>query len=299
MDAVYWEVTHRCNLRCIYCALESGRGDDLPTDKMIRIAEEIGKAGVLEVSVSGGEPLLRRDLPEIVKTLVDWEVTPVLATNGTLIPEKEDVVSLFEAVYITLDGPEPVHNMQRGMYREVLRGMEMVRELGTPLFVNAVVTRHNWEYVEWIIEKALELGAEGIEVQGVVPVGRATPDLMASPEERKKVLEVVEKYRKKGVDVRASTLGTSFDCRAGETFAYVDYRGYLHPCPLLRIKNPRNVLQGFQYALDAPEMISVRQRDPKCSCPLKPRCRGGCRAMALALTGDLNGPDPSCLRMKI
>jgi len=140
-EYLLWEITLRCNLRCLHCAAGAGspRRGELSTDEALDLCDRIAGLGVPSVALMGGEPLLRKDWRKIARRLRDRGIEVGLITNGLLFDEKaaRDVLDLgICQVGVSLDGATAeVHEKQRGRtgsFDRTLRAIETVGELGIP-----------------------------------------------------------------------------------------------------------------------------------------------------------------------
>jgi Predicted Fe-S oxidoreductases len=117
---VVWNVTRRCNLKCIHCYSNSQNihySDELNTNEGKELISDLASFGCPVILFSGGEPLMRKDLPELIRFAVDKGVRVVISTNGTLITK--NMASIFgkiglSYIGVSLDGMEKIHDGFRG-----------------------------------------------------------------------------------------------------------------------------------------------------------------------------------------
>jgi pyrroloquinoline quinone biosynthesis protein E len=177
------ELTHRCPLQCPYCSnpLDLLKANsELPTQTWLSIFSQAADMGVLQVHLSGGEPMLRPDLPEIVAALAARGVYTNLITAGA--SGKPDAMQrLAEAgldhAQISFQGAMPettdaISNL-KGAHEKKLATARAARAAGLPVTVNAPIHRRNVGEVGEFIELALALGAERLEVANVQYYGWA------------------------------------------------------------------------------------------------------------------------------
>lgn len=149
---VVWNMTQRCNLRCIHCyahATEHTAADELTTEEGKALIADLAAFGSPVILFSGGEPLIRPDLPELAATAVEKGMRAVISTNGTLITAQTartmKAIGL-SYVGISLDGMEPVHDRFRGVpgaYRRALEGIRNCRQAGIKVGLRFTINRHN------------------------------------------------------------------------------------------------------------------------------------------------------------
>ena len=197
---VVWNLTNLCNLRCKHCYQSAGPAkhpEELGTAEAFRVIEILGDAGVSALAFSGGEPLMRKDLTELVKAASEHGIYTAVATNATLIT-KEKARELRDAgigyVQISLDGAKSeTHDGFRGMpgaFERTVRGIKNCVEAGIFTEVATVVTKHNYLEVPDILDLCEELGVDWWMMYNFVPTGRGRQilELDLSPEERENLL---------------------------------------------------------------------------------------------------------------
>lgn len=138
---VSWITTNRCNLHCLYCDHPELAGDELDARQALALVDALAAAGTVRLSLTGGEPLLREDLPEIIRRAVGHGMIVGLNTNGMLLDERPEVLAEVQRVTMSLDGPREIHDAIRGegAFDKVLQGAEIVRRRGIPLNFTTVV----------------------------------------------------------------------------------------------------------------------------------------------------------------
>src|SRR3984893_9738112 len=181
--ALLAELTHRCPLRCPYCSnpLELSRASaELDTESWKRVLGEAAALGVLQVHFSGGEPLVRRDLADLVRHAAEVGLYGNLITSGIRLDAgrlAELVEAGLEHVQLSFQDADMVSGDRiaglPGAQEAKQRAAPLVREAGLPLTVNAVVHRQNLDRPGEIIELAVALGADRLEVAHVQYYGWA------------------------------------------------------------------------------------------------------------------------------
>ncbi len=181
---VAWELTRRCNLKCRHCrAAEAGDTDakELTTEQIARVMDDILTVARPLLILTGGEPLLRNDLYEIIHAGRERGFAVAVAPNGTLLDRSaaERMVKLgVHRVSISLDGPTAeIHDDFRGVagaFEGALRGCQACRSAGLPFQINTTLTVANIEHVEAMAALTAELGAVALHTFSPVPVGRGT-----------------------------------------------------------------------------------------------------------------------------
>lgn len=206
---LFWESTIRCNLTCAHCRrVESDdtAHRDLSTEQAKGMIEQLAELGrdqpMMPVLVfSGGEPLCREDLFELIGFAKSLGTTPALATNGTLVDRttaghiRDNGVA---RVSVSLDGvTADVHNRLRqlaGSFERAIEGIGYLREAKIPFQINITLTKHNAGQLKDIYELAKSLGAVAVHIFMLVPVGcgqsLAETDMLSPQEYEKKLLEI-------------------------------------------------------------------------------------------------------------
>lgn len=190
-----WEITSRCNMRCLHCAsnFDGGRsrGEELSLAEALDLCRQLAALGCEKVVLSGGEALLRRDWDAIARELVGLGVHVSLITNGFVV-DASTAREVKEAgicrVALSLDGLEPTHNYIRDnarSYERVLRAFALLAAQGLPINIVTHVNRMNFRELPAMEELVVSLGAAVWRLQLGSPMGRLAshPELVVSPEE--------------------------------------------------------------------------------------------------------------------
>jgi pyrroloquinoline quinone biosynthesis protein E len=324
--AVLAELTHRCPLQCPYCSnpVEMERANaELTTEEWTRVLTELAEIGVLQVHFSGGEPTARKDLVELVRHATQVGLYTNLITSAVLLT-RDKLVDLADAglchVQISFQGSEPVLADRVGGFRnghvKKLEVAQWVRELELPLTVNAVMHRQNIHQLRGMIDMAVELGADRIEVANVQYYGWALKNraaLMPTVEQLDEMTAVVDEAetRFKGImeidfvipDYYATRpkkcmggwgrqffnitpSGKILPCHAAETITDLDFDSVRSNHSIAWIWQNSEAFNRYRGTGWMPE--------PCQSCEFKEQDYGGCRCQAFALTGNAANTDPAC-----
>ena len=149
---VVWNMTRRCNLKCIHCYSSSANvdyPDEMTTEEGKAMIDDLAAFGSPVILFSGGEPLMRKDLLELAKYATDRGLRAVISTNGTLITK--EIAAEFKKiglsyVGVSLDGLQPTHERFRGMkgaFEKAMEGIRNCREAGIKVGLRFTVNRHN------------------------------------------------------------------------------------------------------------------------------------------------------------
>lgn len=321
------ELTHRCPLQCPYCSnpLDLLKANsELPTQTWLSIFSQAADMGVLQVHLSGGEPMLRPDLPEIVAALATRGVYTNLITAGA--SGKPDAMQrLAEAgldhAQISFQGAlaettDLIANL-KGAHEKKLATARAARAAGLPVTVNAPIHRRNIGEVGEFIELALALGAERLEVANVQYYGWAylnRPALMPARDDVLRMAELVEHERERlrgvlAIDFVAPDYYAKYPkaCMGGWAFDafMITPSGAVMPChaaasiPGLSFDNaaakPLADIWENSSAFEAYRGTSW-MKEPCQSCERRDIDFGGCRCQAMQILGDPAATDPACSR---
>lgn len=180
---IAWEITRRCNLKCVHCRssseLEAKEHPDFSFDEAKRVLDDISSYASPVVVLSGGEPLLREDVFDIAAYGTEKDLRMCLATNGTLVNEeivKKIKESGIKMVSLSLDGSTAaVHDNFRnvpGAFDGTINAARLFKENDIKFLINSSFTKRNQDEIPKILKLAKELGATAWYMFMIVPTGR-------------------------------------------------------------------------------------------------------------------------------
>lgn len=243
------DLTHRCNLRCIHCYLGGSSlfpgKKEMDTEKVLSLIDEITEAGCLHLLITGGEPLLRNDFPEIYRHVKQNGLIITVFTNGTLV--RNEVLDLFkdmppQTIEISLYGatPSTYEKITRvpGSYQKCLDGIHRLRDHNISLSLKTILMSHNRHEFFDIKKFAMELGVKFRFDPALFPRfnGDRTPlDLRVPPDEavEKEFSDITRaRYWKEYYERSEGSLWSDnlYHCGAGTTSFHIDAYGFLKPC---------------------------------------------------------------------
>src|SRR3954449_6947039 len=205
------ELSYRCPLHCPYCSNPVDIGGDryraeLETEHWTRVFGEAGALGVLQLALTGGEPMLRRDLDALVAAARDGGLYSTLVTAGTLLT-RERAARLKEAgldhVQVSIQSPDPEENDRiagNRSFEKKIAAARAARELGFPLTINCVLHRQNLDRIEEILQLTEELDAQRLELANTQYYGWAVVNQQAlapTREQLERGEEAVKRFRER------------------------------------------------------------------------------------------------------
>lgn len=321
---ISWNTTRACNLSCIHCYRDAGAAEagELTTGEGKKLLGEIAAAGFKIMIFSGGEPLMRPDIYELISHARQLGLRPVLGTNGTLIDAdtaRRLKTAGLACAGISLDSRDTEkHDHFRGYtgaWEETMRGMAACREAGLAFQIHTTVMNWNESEITAITDRAVELGAVAHHIFFLVPTGRGKDieDTSLKTAEYESLLtrilakqasvpielkptcapQFMRIARQQGIPMRFSK-----GCLAGTSYCVILPNGDVHPCPYLPLKagNVRQIpFDGIWR--DSALLADFRHQPLKGGCG---RCGfgdicGGCRARAYYYSdGDYLAEEPWC-----
>ncbi len=321
---VSWNTTNACNLKCQHCYRDAGNRaeDELTTEQARQMIRQIAEAGFKIMIFSGGEPLMRPDIEELIAFAKAQGLRPVLGSNGTLISlqkAKSLKAAGLMAAGISLDSPYPQeHDRFRGVdgsWLAALAGIKYCREAGLPFQLHTTVMDWNYGQIEELTDLAVDLGARGHHIFFLVPTGRAidiAEESLRADRYEALLRRIMQKQQEVDIELKPTCapqfmriarqmgLETRFKkgCLAGTSYCIVNPVGKVQPCAYLEIEAGQVKEQSFKDIWqNSPVLQRLRQEKLAGGCG---ECQyqgicGGCRARAYYYYGDYMAEEPWCL----
>ncbi|MCO5171908.1 MAG: radical SAM protein [Planctomycetes bacterium] len=317
---VYLGATQGCNLACTHCSSDSGPGPlgALDAALMRRLFRELVDLGCMQVHVSGGEPLLHPALLEALDDAFALGLNVLLTTNGTLVDDAlADALAArpFRCLSVSLDGPDTAsHDLVRGpgAFGRALAGLTRLAAR-RPVGVTATYTPALRGRLGDLVRRCEAAGAASLTLRPALPAGRALgrPDLLPSQADFQAATRELDRLQEAASiplfhppdvphEATSALLLERFGCVAGNLVCSVTPTGEVNPCALLGPTFDAGSLRDHTlhdlWAGGAPfRRLRALDGNQQCSsCRHYDHCGGGCRARALAATGDLEAPDAWC-----
>lgn len=223
---VVWNVTQRCNLKCVHCYSRSedrSYANELSTEEGIQLLDDLAQFGSPVVLFSGGEPLIRPDILTLIRHATDSGMRAVLSTNGTLIDNRlaaklKDIGLSY--VGISLDGLTKVHDAFRGVngtFDKVIRAIQNCKEVGLKVGLRFTINKRNFQEIDGIFDLVEEQQIPRICFYHLVYSGRGA-DLIKEDldhEQTRKVVDLIMErtltLHEKGMAVETLTVDNHAD----------------------------------------------------------------------------------------
>lgn len=335
---VAWETTRRCNLSCKHCRATSENHEysgELSTQEAKKLLENISATGSPIIILTGGEPLLRKDIFELAEYGDSLGLRMVMAPNGTLVT-KENAAKIKKAgikrISISIDGShEKSHDEFRGVtgaFKGAMQGIENAKNTGIDFQINTTITQDNLNELPDILNLAVEIGAVAHHIFLLVPTGRGkyiaekTIDAVTYEktlnwfyDQRDRVpiqLKATcaphyyrilrQRAKKDGIEVNFKTFGLDAmtrGCLGGTGFCFISHTGQVQPCGFLELDCGNIRKNTFEEVWKHSKIFNdLRNYDSlngKCGRCSYNNVCGGCRARAYEATGNYMEEEPFCL----
>ncbi len=318
------ELTYRCPLHCVYCSNPvdyAKYGAELATEDWLRVLREGRGLGATQLGFSGGEPLVRDDLEVLVAEARRLGYYSNLITSGVGLSERR-IAALKEGgldhIQVSFqDSTREINDFLSSTRTFELkrRVAKLVKQYDFPMVLNVVLHRLNIDHVQELLEMALELEAEYVELANTQYYGWAylnRDQLLPSRDQLARAEETVNRFRERvGNAMKIYFVVPDYHERRpkacmngwGAVFLCLTADGLALPChearmlPGLEFPNVRDRdLRWIWY--DSPAFNRYRgdewMKEPCRSCPEKVKDYGGCRCQAYMLTGEAANADPVC-----
>ena len=335
---IAWEITRSCNLSCAHCRAAAEFGHyhgELSLDQIKTTIDDIVTITNPIIILTGGEPLMRPDIWEIIDYAQEKGAMPVIGTNATLITDEiaaKMAAHKIPRISVSVDFPTAAEHDafrgQEGCFDKTIEGIRIAKRHGIGVQINMTVTTLNADKVEAVHDLAEELGIDAFHIFMLVPTGRGSDllDKELPPAEYERVLawayerqktsslhfkptdaphyyRIIRQLAKaEGKKVTREEYGLDAmtrGCLGGITFVFISHTGDLQPCGYFDMQLGNVKEQSFSDIWTQSKVFN----DLRDYSLLKGKCGiceykavcGGCRARALSVTGDYLAAEPYCV----
>jgi len=159
---VGWALTNRCTHRCRYCRRYENAAEDITTQEVLKVIDELSAMGTYKINFTGGEPFLREDLGDIIVYAKKKKIKVMISSNGELVAKRIDLLKYIDYLSISVEGREEIQDDLRGAgsYKEVLSACEAAARKGVKLFFSTVINRLNVGSLDQVLDLAVEVKAK-------------------------------------------------------------------------------------------------------------------------------------------
>ena len=327
-QSVVWEITFACNMRCIHCGTSAGkaRPDELTTDEALHLIDELADLGNEILTLSGGEPLLRKDWPRLARKGKERGIKMALISNGLAVTE--DVVKEFKdidfsMIGISFDGTEKTHNYIRqreDSYAKAVNAMRLMTDHGVKYCAVSQISNVNLDELDAIRQILLDVGCKLWRIQMTTTTGRMQRDLVLSLDNYPRFIDKILEYQRVEKDSIMIDVGENIGyygckgsrllygqpylgCYAGMRVAGISSNGNVKGCLSMQEQfvegNVRD--SSFTEIWNNPDGFAYNRTFTRDSaegachdCKYLPLCRGGCTTTSVSATG-CRANNPYCI----
>lgn len=331
-----WEVTMGCNMRCGHCgsSCEKPLPEELTTDEALDLCDQLARLGLRWVTLSGGEPTTRKDLPRLVERLSSQGIRVNIITNGWLMTDelaetlKEHGVS---TVAISVDGTREIHDRVRReeAFSHVEQAFSALKKQGITTGAVTTLTKINLPILNELKEELIRIGADSWQVQIGLPMGnlKERPDWVIDPKQISDIInfcydtalegrikifpaDCIGYYSRKDIETKRISFGSPTPsywdgCNAGVRSFGILHDGRILGCTSIRDEEyiegsirqrPLRDIWEDENAFAWRRKMNKDQLAGKCkSCVYGQKCLGGCPNTRLTMEGSIYGENRYCL----
>jgi AdoMet-dependent heme synthase len=316
-----WLATNACTARCLHCSSNSAvrMPDELKIDEVRDLIDQLADVGVVDLGISGGEPLIRKDLLQVIVHAKRRGMSVGVGSNGAKLgPERAAglVSAGLNRLQISLDGLGAAHDELRrwpGLFSRALQTIRIAQSAGLRVHVCCTINRLNFRDLDAFASVVAGLGVRRLNFSRFVPTGRGADSLDLDNQSWRFAIEQCARIRARYepeieivshlaqqilVDKDVADMPGFIGCQAGQAQGCVTANGTVLPCVLLPIPLGNIRDRPFRDIWQTSSIVRAFQERTELGgncgiCALKDRC-GGCRAVAFSKTGDPLAADPRC-----
>lgn len=310
---VIFEITNKCNLNCKHCcSYRDKETSELSDEKIIGIIKELEVNGIKKVYLSGGEPLLRKNILEILSEFDKRDISTILATNGTIL--NESIIDFLknmkklDLVHISLDDlKEEEHDFfrgKKGSFKKTVKTIKLLVKNKIKVRVGVIITAKNYDRLSKIVDFIKNFGVRYLNFIILQPTPRTLKHKEYLPKQNineiySEIKRIKDVFDSPGFEITFKRICDKElkmpleKCRAGSSFFYIKCDGGVFLCPWLsklainslpEIGNLKN--DSFKDIINSSpvqdflDYLNKMKFNEKCTdCDIRSRCGYGCPAM--------------------
>lgn len=261
---VTYRITNRCNYHCAYCDSVKHKTQEMSFPQISGMIDEFSRMGMIKLGITGGEPLLREDIGEIIDYARSHNIMVSLNSNGAFVPERIGNLKNLNILFISIDGSEKTHEKTRGKasFTAALKAIDTAMKAGIEVWTLTVLTRHNIRDLDNLIQilphQGIRMLFQPVECWDMHS-GKVN-DLLPIPEEYHAAIDKLLELKRK-----TDLIGTSrsylkllrswpnypadMSCKVGKFTCNVLPDGEVISCTIIPQKEPNNgLVLGFAEA---------------------------------------------------
>ncbi len=245
---ISWHLVNRCNRRCKYCFRWETASGEMTRGEVFKVIDELAGMGTRAIIFSGGEPLLRDDIGDIINYSRSKKIFTGLTSNGDLVERRIGEIKNLNMLKLSLDGPQEIHDFIRGegSYEKVMEAIKAAREKGMSIKLNTTLTKYNIEYIDFLLEKAekLNIQVKFQPVSHVHAMGRDISALLPDENKYKETISRLIRFKKFNPYIINSVSALKYlytlphskkiKCYAGRLICCIMPNGDVAPCSAAR-----------------------------------------------------------------
>ncbi len=270
-------LNNKCNFHCAYCDIPTRKQKEMSTKQIFQLVNELKEVGCARIGLTGGEPMLRKDIEDIVNYIKSKGIITSLVSNGFITAKNIGKLKNLDFLALSFDGPRKIHdkNRTKGSYNRLIETIKAAKRNNLSVWTVTVINKDNVRYLNYIVDKAEELGFSCF-FQPVFQYPMSGPKVKHIEPSKREFIKGINKlieYKKQGRPVNTSfsclnfflnypKFKPNYNCYAGELFLYIDVNGDIYSCfgMIDAIKPPNFLKEGL--ALNKVKKLSC----PGCWC---------------------------------
>lgn len=250
--AVRWQLTNKCVLKCKYCQIWKINQEELSFKEILSVLDQLAKLGTKTISYSGGEPMLRDDIAEILTETKKRNISTEMNSAGAFIPENITKLKNLDFLKISLDGSEEMHDLVRGKgsYKMAIEAANTAKMNRVKFSFASTLTKYNVEQIPFLMSMAEKFNTF-VAFQPIKNLYRGIEDIdefIPNPDKFKFAVRQLIDFKKKDDScIRNSLMGlyhiynwpkyAKLKCWAGKIFCIIDTDGTVFPCDRVSYKS--------------------------------------------------------------